>query len=316
MSPPKLWLHAGAHKTGTTAIQQFAAANRATLLGSGLWYPDFQPVRDDAPTSHNPLAHSLAQPGGSRGLSAVQIRELVDYWREKAGNRSLLVSAEAFCRHLDPEGGKEWLEQRKAYLKRLAAVFADFDVEVIFALRRQDRWAHSVYLENIMKGSDRAKMSFPEFRKFLEKRHLRFEDNIAVFEESFGPVRVLTYEGLSQDGNLFSNFFAELGLKNLKNLVDPGLVRPSLSIRQARMKKLLVPVIVSRSQNRRLNRVLGWQPLIKASKWLWGEPENGFWESENVRREWLEKFEAENERLRLNHFPNRLDLFSPMPSEF
>jgi hypothetical protein len=222
-----------------------------------------------------------------------------------------MVSAEALCRHLVTAGGEDWLEQRRAYVGRLAEIFADFDVEVVLALRRQDRWAHSVYLENIMKGSDRGKMSFPDFRNFLEKRHLRFEENIGIFEEYFGPVRVFTYEGLSQYGNLCRDFFLEFGIKKFDGFVDPGLVRPSLSMGQARLKRAFLPVIVSRNQNKQVNRLLGLKPLMKVSEWFWNDFEVGFWESDQFRRKWLESFDSENESLRQRHFPERPDLFSP-----
>ncbi|MEF8792417.1 hypothetical protein [Thiohalorhabdus sp.] len=192
----------------------------------------------------------------------------------------------------------------------MAEAFRDFDVEVILVLRRQDELAHSLYLENIMKGSRRGRMSFSDFRKFIESRHLRFEDNIATFERVFGPVRVLTYEGLARDNRLLQNFFAELGFR-VAGLEDSGLVRQSLTVRQARMKRAFLPLIGSHGQNRQVNRFLRWGPMARASARFVDEPETGFWENESARQRWLECYAEENERIRSRFFPDRASLFSP-----
>jgi len=39
-----LIVHIGSHKTGTTAIQRFAASHRATLRERGLWYPSYEEI--------------------------------------------------------------------------------------------------------------------------------------------------------------------------------------------------------------------------------------------------------------------------------
>ena len=308
MNRPKLWLHAGLHKTGTTAIQRFAATHRAALLERGLWYPDFRPVLEESPPSHNRLAHALAGPDKPGRLSTGQIETLTRHWHEQAGDRSLLISAEALCRHIDPRGGRDWYDQRVGYLERLAEVLSGFEVEVVLVLRRQDDFAHSVYLENIMKASKRGRMSFPEFRDYLRKRHLRYEDNIAAFRERFPRLKILTYEAIAADKRLCGNFFAELGW-DVTDLREPGRIRDSLSVPQARTKRAMLPLTLLPGQNRLLNRFLKWRPVEGALHRIMAGSPNGFWESERARAEWRRAYAAENERLRRCFFPERTALF-------
>ncbi len=49
---PKLFIHAGLHKTGTTALQEWLARNRAALAGQGILYPRAG-CPGEAPGQHN-----------------------------------------------------------------------------------------------------------------------------------------------------------------------------------------------------------------------------------------------------------------------
>lgn len=110
MGRPRLLLHAGLHKTGTTAIQRFASANRRILRERGLLYPTFQPIREEQCEAHNRLAHSFASVGKSRTFSDEHIARLCGYWCDHAGRDTVFLSAEAFCRHVLLATGAEWIE--------------------------------------------------------------------------------------------------------------------------------------------------------------------------------------------------------------
>lgn len=310
MSGPRLLLHAGLHKTGTTAIQAFAAGNRDALEACGAWYPTFEPVGPVDNESHNRLAHSIAGTGKSGSFGDAEVHRLLKHWRDECGESRLVISAEALSRHVDPAGGSDWKSQRKAYLDRVASALADFEVEVVLVLRPQAEFVHSAYLENVMKASRRGSWSFARFREYLAERHLRYEDNLDAFDRAFGNVRVLVYDDLVQSGAFCSAFFEALGF-TVEGLKEPGRIRRSLSARQARIKRALLPIIFTRGQNRWINAVLRKPAVTSLADRVLDDCGTGLWESSSVHREWQRRYEDENERIRARFRPDRATLFPP-----
>ena len=308
MSRPRLLLHAGFHKTGTTAIQEFAAGNREALQSLGICYPAFKPSGVAKNQSHNRLAHSLARTGKSGALDDVEVRRLLKWWRILCGEYRLFVSAEALSRHVDPVGGADWKRQRIAYLQRSGRFLADFEVEPILVLRRQADFVHSVYFENIMKASRRGFWPFARFRDYLAERHLRFEDNIDAFVEVFGNVRVLIYEDLACSDAFCARFFEDLGV-DVHGLVEPGRVRASLSPGQARIKRTLLPVIFTPAQSRWINAALRNPRIKRLAERILDDGGTGMWEGVSSRNDWQRRYEQENERIRARFLPERAALF-------
>lgn len=308
---PRLLLHAGLHKTGTTALQEFASTNRVLMREHGLWYPDYQPVRAESWNSHNRLAHSLAATGKSGNLSREEIGRLVSGWKNNAGGDTVLVSAEALSRHVVAMPDGDWVAQRLRFLEQVAHTFSGFAIEVVLVLRRQDRFVHSAYLENIMKATRTAALPFPQFREEFERRSLRYEDNLDAFERAFGTVHVMVYEDLLRDGRMCRNFFEALGFP-VGDLAEPGPVRSSLTVSQARVKRFLRPIVFSRRMNRGVNAMVRSTPATFMARHLVPESAYGFWESETARRQWQRRYDRENERIRHRFLPQRTELF-PAP---
>lgn len=309
MSRPHLILHAGLHKTGTTALQRFAASHRERLRERGLWYPTYEPVRQTPCGAHNLLAHSLGCTRKAARFSPTEIRQLVSHWHDRADNRSLLVSAEAFCRHVTPGAGPDWIEQRVCYLERVASALSDFDVEIVLVLRRQDQFVHSAYLENIMKATRLASLSFPEFRKVFEQGTLRYADNLEAFARVFDRVHVMRYDELKDDGRLCGNSLHKLGV-DVHDLPEPGRIRESLTVDQARIKRALLPIVLSRGVNNRINALVRTPMVSRLSRGLSSNKRIDFWESDLVRRQWQQSYDAENKRILARFLPGHATLFA------
>ena len=117
---PKLILHAGVHRTGTTSIQKYLAANRPALAAQGFVYPGDK-------ENHQDIAWSLIR-GSLRPEhfgSTVVVGDAPN----------VVVSAEDFCRLK----GLSFLEKMTAGLS----------LHAIFFVRRQDDWLESWYNQNI-----------------------------------------------------------------------------------------------------------------------------------------------------------------------
>ena len=162
-------LHIGTHKTGTTAIQRFAASKRSKLRSRGLWYPSYDEIGLFVHYGHHHVAHAIANENGNR-LSIDDARRFADYIQaKKRRDETVLISAEPFYRHLLPAEGGYWAE-RKAYIDRVRTFFPSSDVKVLAIVRRQDTFARSLYQERIKVTKYRHK-----FRDFLATERPSFE---------------------------------------------------------------------------------------------------------------------------------------------
>lgn len=301
MNQPRILLHVGAHKTGTTAIQAFAARHHSALAQRGLHYPLLRTsdgrLRSN---SHNPLAHQFAHQSRPDHYGPAWLQQQL----EAAGSGSLLLSAEALWRHGVGAETTSWVDRRRAYLERVANWFSPWPVEVVVVLREQAAFAHSVYLENIMKGTRRGRMAFNDFRSFLEQRHLQFFENLRLLESHLGPIHLLSYDEFATGNSLCHRFFKSLDV-DTTDLAEPGRVRASLSYRQARLKRTLIPLMRSSRINAATNALL--------RRWLRNAGEHhqavGFWASPQERGEWQDQYAEENEQIRAHYRPDLVTLF-------
>lgn len=313
---PRLLLHVGWHKTGTTAIQSFAAHHRSALLKRGLWYPDYQPASEGRQQAHHAFAGGFA---GEGFLSSEQARALIDYWVENADKSKhlLLLSAETISRLVIGEAGEDWLLGRRRYLQTLREALSPFDVDVIVVLRRQDHYVLSMYQEYIFTGprgvnrwidADRSDsllpLSFQRFRGALAQTTLRYRDSLLLFEELFGRPKMMLYQELAQTGQLAGAFFHELGL-NTQGLADPGVVHPSPSYEETVLKRTLWPLAALPRANAALNRFLVWAMRNFFHPSFGASPRDRLWEKGRAWFDFLDDYYEENAAIAARYFPLR-----------
>lgn len=304
----KVILHAGFHKTGTTAIQEFARKNRRALRAAGIYYPTYPEwARTESP-EHHEFAHAIA--GRSQVFDDKRsLRRLIDEWLAAAGpDEKILISAEAMSRHLGRDPDTSWGERRREYVRDLACLFAGHDAEIVAVIRRQDDFVRSLYFEHIRKASPRGRLKFSKYRRKVSRSWMRFEENLHIYSEFFPVVNLVVYEDLVQTGDLCGEFFHRLGA----DLTEPktvSVVRQSLNPVQAELKRML---------NRRLergatnDRVLNWlnSDDVKAALDRHCDTKNASpWESTEVRMQYVHAFDAENRRIGARYLPGRETLF-------
>lgn len=132
---PRLVLHIGTHKTGTTTIQDQMHAARETLAQYGVIYPDLKKHTGH----HGLLADWIALPavyhlpGG--GIS--YLRQLAQTW---AGtDKTIFLSSEEFSRAGGRGGSVDFSALRR--------IFVNYELSVICVLRDQLSFLQSVYVE-------------------------------------------------------------------------------------------------------------------------------------------------------------------------
>ena len=304
---PQLILHAGAHKTGTTAIQAFAHRNRPALADRGVLYPEIKAEEFGSVAGHHAFAHAIA--GQSKYFSVNDAGRMARAWHTEAcasGSR-VLVSAEPLFRRLAPGGGTNWLERRRAYLRQVADALSAFDITVIIVLRRQDDYIRSLYQEHVARDTSAGTLAFAEFReKYFEQA--QFRENVELFEEVFPGVRILVYEDFPRGDRFCEHFFAEIGI-DASRLAPVGIVRQSLTVAETLAKRFLNMAIATPRQNRAVVDWLRTDPVQDLLRRHLGDC-NDLWESHQERAAFLSSFEQDN-RWVLEHFFNGRDRLFP-----
>ncbi|MEC8793636.1 MAG: hypothetical protein VXX53_07535, partial [Pseudomonadota bacterium] len=93
---PRLILHCGLHKTGTSTLQFALARARPALAASGVLYPTNRALGIDLDVDdHNPLAARLLAAGGDSAAVAPLLAPLAGLMATP-GLTSLILSAEEF----------------------------------------------------------------------------------------------------------------------------------------------------------------------------------------------------------------------------
>ncbi|ETX13471.1 hypothetical protein OCH239_10165 [Roseivivax halodurans JCM 10272] len=135
---PRILLHLGSSKTGSTSLQHRMDHDRAQLLRGGVWYPEVgQFWQADRPHKQGGHAQFLAAAATGDRTLRNHIDAGVAFWGERL--HTIVLSSEGF-----------FLDDRAF---DLPAYFDGYDVEVIVYLRRQDAWANSQYCEFVAGGT-------------------------------------------------------------------------------------------------------------------------------------------------------------------
>ncbi|MDB6179393.1 glycosyltransferase [Paracoccus sp. Z330] len=209
---PRLIIHMGATKTGSTVLQHLLEDNRPELLRNGIWYPEvglfWQPGRPHKQAGHAHFVNYALN--GDHSLHQHVTSSLAIL-----GNKvhTVILSSEAFF--LNPKSAE------------LAQYFKDFDVEMVVYLRRQDEWANSQYAEFVAGGAiSSTSLSFP---KWLEEKQatscLDYDRMVRSWEQylpksSLHIRRYLRQRDIPWD--IIDDFSETTGLPQIRNLPAPS----------------------------------------------------------------------------------------------
>ena len=291
-----LYIHVGSHKTGTTAIQKCAAANRSKLRAGGLWYPSNQEIGVREYAGHHHFAHAVAGQVNTR-FSPDDLQAFCDLLRREHTRHDMtLLSAEPFFRHV--LGGDEdvWA-RRRAYLVRLRDVIGIDDVVIVVVLRRQDSFARSLYQEKIKaRGFKRT------FESFIRNDGWNFDyyRHVSLFSEIFPRVKVLIYEDLVAD-DLVNGFFSGIGFAG-SSIRNASVANKSLPLELTEYKRLMNRTPgVSKDELAIVGRKIARLASQPELEWLKGVD----WLSSADMQAFADGFGEENERLRQQFMPDR-----------
>lgn len=185
---PRLVLHIGMHKTGSTSLQRFFVRNRILLRALGIHYPKATGADGRRLPKHNDIflavSHEMDHDGAPHptlGPSAARIREVAQHLHP---GRVTLLSAEGFSGH------------KPGFAKAFAPLAEVADVRVVCFLRRQDDWIKSFYKQMVISREVRETRTFDEFFALPRtRRHLDYAKILRRWANAFGSenIRVLIY---------------------------------------------------------------------------------------------------------------------------
>jgi len=216
----KLFIHIGAHKTGTTAIQSFLALNRKTLRKAGVLYPGDS-------DNHYKISLEISELDNPLIDSSSQLFQVIQQIKtEYPGFHTVILSTEGFW---------EIVKEKSINMFREALLMTgiEFDIEIIFYCRRQDTWLESAYQQHVKQINMRISRTFQEF---LERKTLfktieyfnRLENWARVFGR--GSIRVNVY---SRDTDIVDSFGYYVGILPGINVEKPPLSKSNMGLRPA-----------------------------------------------------------------------------------
>lgn len=216
-----LYLHIGNHRTATTSTQAFLLANWETLLTRGVLHP----MRIGR---HFAIFNAIFS--GRRSVKDVTDDLMARAQKHPVNVHSMILSDEDVCMRKD--------------LTPLAEFRKYFDVKVVFAVRRQDLWLESWYLQNIkwQWNKSLAHLTLSEFLARQEELHWAYYDRLLRHcDQVFGQENVLpyVYEKAQMPEGPVVAFCNRIGVTDMQGLMPAAHINSSYSPSVAEFVRLL-----------------------------------------------------------------------------
>lgn len=193
---PKVILHVGRHKTGTSAIQSLLAVNDELLAGEyGILYP--RTGRDPRKNYHHPLFSPLVD--DMLPLDQAQIQTIMQEAHER-NCHTVLLSSEIL--------GRKGLTDDQ--LRGVRDAFVNHEINVILYFRRQDFFLESTYANRIRMGLLKAPTKIQDLDASLD--YFQFANRYAAIFGKFSLI-VRSYDEATATG-LFESFLSILGISS------------------------------------------------------------------------------------------------------
>lgn len=293
-----LYLHIGTHRTATSSTQKFLYMNQKALLARGFLYPfntarhlpQFNQLFGDK-IEVGAFAEDLDARAARRGREAQAV----------GGIHSVVLSDEDVCMRRD--------------LSRLAGLRQNFDVKVVFALRRQDLWLESWYLQNIKWQWNRS-LSHCTLDEFLARRAEFFwadyDRYVRHLEEVFGRENVLLYvfEKEQMPDGPVAAFCRMIGLDDLSGLEPAPHANSSYSTWVSEFMRLLPLDEAPAHYRSQLERACG---ALEATLTAGGRQSSTLLIDHARRQEILAEHAAGNAALAQRYFDREALFLAPVP---
>ena len=203
----RLVIHAGAHKTATTSIQHWLKQSRLALASSGVLYlePDVLNKAGIINRLHNAEKGQHARVGS-------QFLRLLSEKSAMFRMKTLLLSHESilsFSNMLPGAADKSFYGSLENSARCIQALSEEYDLRLVFYIRRQDTFLSSVYLEYIKRGN--YYMEFEEYCRSIDYRNISWLGLLGRFSEVTKNLEIVVrpFELLGKGGGVFMREFLD-----------------------------------------------------------------------------------------------------------
>lgn len=234
----RLTIHAGAHKTATTSIQDWLTRTSKPLCEQNVYYIEPRKLNENAVIEgfHNTCIDN-------RFLAPKKFMKIVSELRIEQPIRNILVSHESILSYANmlPREIKYGFYGSMANSARcLNTLSNQFETTVVFYVRRQDHFLASVYLQYIMRGN--ICISFDQYTKRVSYRNVSWLYLLDTLQSALPDVKicVLPYENIQRGTeNFLTDFLAACGVDWSERFSSIPLLKSNESISQASLEQLL-----------------------------------------------------------------------------
>lgn len=207
----KLFVHIGAPKTGTSAIQHFMLRNREALAAQGVLYPQGGMLK----SAHHLIGAAIhplrSKRLGGESRDEVLANAIKSIHGEIAEQHphTLVISTEYL-----------WGKLSAANVNRLLAPFADWSLQVVVYLRRQDLLAQSLYVQAVKTGTPLSFQQWVDTAIDSGKAGFFFHEVLSCWRDCGLQVTVLVriYEKSQIGGDICHDFLKVIGAEAASQL--------------------------------------------------------------------------------------------------
>jgi len=290
----RLILHFGLQKTGTSSIQLMLSASKDALDNAGYSYPAL-PAKEGAvwnsPFRHNIVSATYAD--FATAFDKMTPSQTAEWWDGiRNSDKIAIVSAEDFSRQKN--------------FTNLGNDVSDFDVTVVLYLRRQDKFAESLYNQRnkiLLQRVDDQVLA-PETAtaaglfQFLKVEHytpvLNFERLLNCIETQIRPEKIIVREferGKLKQGDVCQDFLDAL------ELGSDGFVLPSNDANESIPNNLLRNLVLT-AETRGMDAARS-ELRELSERFSKGEVEKGTYAvlSDSVRNDFLNQYKEINRNI-------------------
>jgi hypothetical protein len=216
---PKIILHCGAPKTGSTSFQHLLYANSDILLKAGFYCPSVsrkKRVKDDIRI----LLGEILRPEHDNLDFIYRIRNVLEEIQAESGAHTLVISNEGMLGKPFSRKNYTFYSRANELAERIRLALEDYEVEVRFVIRDYTGFLPSWYVQSVRMGS---KLTFDGFLKTYDFKSVTWKTPVLALRRHFGAANVGVYDhaDLVRDPHaflqaMFPEVMAALGDKGRK----------------------------------------------------------------------------------------------------
>ena len=187
---PKIILHCGAPKTGSTSFQHLLYANHDLLAKAGFYCPAVsrkKRMKDDIRL----LLGEILRPDNDNQAFLYRIREVLEQIQSETGAHTLIISNEGMLGKPFSRKSRKFYETADGHAERIRLALEGYDVEARFVIRDYAGFLPSWYVQSVRMGS---RLTLEKFLEVYDFRTVTWKTPVNALREHFGAAKVGIYD--------------------------------------------------------------------------------------------------------------------------